>query len=276
MHGIVADQSTGLSAEGEGTPLLDLDGFNGPLESLLALARAHEIDLTRLSVTALVDQLAAALRYAPAATPLGQKGDWVVMAAWLVQLRSRLLLPADVPAQQKAEAEADQLRHRLVDLQAMQALAQWLDDRPQLGREVFTRGCPEGFVAAIGVAHAADVVAFLWASLALFDDASDAVDTAAVYRPRRWDWYSIPEARARLLRLLAEAPAGERFERFLPDMPAADADDGQTLSLNLHRLAWGSTLIASLELAKQGDLILAQEDLFTPIHVSPAPAPPPA
>jgi hypothetical protein len=60
-------------------------------------------------------------------------------------------------------------------------------------------------------------MAFLWASLALFDDASDAVDTAAVYRPRRWDWHSIPEARARILRLLAEAPAGERFERFLPD-----------------------------------------------------------
>jgi segregation and condensation protein A len=276
MHGIVAERSTGPGGEGEGTPRLDLDGFSGPLERLLALALAHEIDLTRLSVTALVDQLAAALRYAPAATPLGQKGDWVVMAAWLVQLRSRLLLPADVPAQQKAEAEADQLRGRLVDLQAMQALAQWLDDRTQLGRDVFTRGCPEGLVAANGGAPGVDVVAFLWASLVLFDDANDAVDTAAVYRPRRWDWYSIPEARARILRLLTAAPAGERFEWFLPDMPAEDADGGQTLSLNLHRLAWGSTFIASLELAKQGDLTLAQEDLFTPIHVSPALAPPPA
>jgi segregation and condensation protein A len=276
MHGVVADRSTGPGGEGEGTPLLDLDGFSGPLERLLALARAHEIDLTRLSVTALVDQLAAALRCAPAATPLGQKGDWVVMAAWLVQLRSRLLLPADLPEQQKAAAEADQLRHRLVDLRAMQALAQWLDDRPQLGRDVFTRGCPDGSVAAIGGAPAVDVVAFLWASLALFDDASDAVDTTAVYQPRRWDWYSIPEARARILRLLATAPAGERFERFLPDMPKEDADGGQASSPSLRRQAWGSTFIASLELAKQGDLLLAQEDLFTPIRVSPAPAPPPA
>lgn len=129
----------------------------------------------------------------------------------------------------------------------MQALARWLDDRPQLGRDVFTRDCPEGFVAAIGVAPVADVVAFLWASLALFDDASDAVDTAAIYRPRRWDWYSIPEARARILRLLAETLAGERFERFLPDMPAADADGRQ---VSLRRAAWGSTFIASLELAK--------------------------
>ena len=79
------------------------------MERLLALARVHQIDLTRLSVTALVDQLAAALRCAPAATLLGQKGDWVVMAAWLVQLRSCMLLPADLPEQQEAEAEADQL-----------------------------------------------------------------------------------------------------------------------------------------------------------------------
>ena len=109
------------------------------------------------------------------------------MAAWLVQLRSCLLLPADVPEQQKAAAEADQLRHRLVDLHAMQVLARWLDDRPQLGRDVFTRDCPEGLAAAIGGAPAVDVVAFLWASLAMFDDASDAVDTTAVYRPRRWE-----------------------------------------------------------------------------------------
>lgn len=69
------------------TPLLDLDGFTGPLERLLTLARAHEIDLARLSLVALVDQLAAALRAAPAA-PLGHKGNWVVMTAWLVELRS--------------------------------------------------------------------------------------------------------------------------------------------------------------------------------------------
>ena len=67
------------------------------------------------------------------------------MAAWLVQLRARLLLPADAPARQDAAAQADQLRERLVALQAMQALAGWLARRPQLGRDVFARGRPEVF-----------------------------------------------------------------------------------------------------------------------------------
>src|SRR5271166_831440 len=92
MDGVVADHLSGRA--GEGTPVLDLDGYSGPLDQLLALAR--EIDLTHLPLVAFVDQLVAALHHAPPATPLGQKGDWVVMTAWLVQLRSRLLLPADV------------------------------------------------------------------------------------------------------------------------------------------------------------------------------------
>src|SRR5476651_496147 len=90
----------------EGSPSLALDGFSGPLDHLLSLARAQKIDLSGISLTALLDQLAAALRQAPAATPLAQKGDWVVMAAWLVQLRALLLLPADAPAQQNAVVEA--------------------------------------------------------------------------------------------------------------------------------------------------------------------------
>lgn len=113
----------------EGTPLLALDGFDGPLAQLLALARAQQLDLGRLSLTVLLEQLEAALRQAPATMPLGQKGDWVVMAAWLLQLRSRLLLPTDAPAQSDAAAEADQLRDHLVALQDMQALAVWLERR---------------------------------------------------------------------------------------------------------------------------------------------------
>jgi segregation and condensation protein A len=197
------------------------------------------------------------LHHAPPATPLGQKSDWVVMTAWLVQLRSHLLLPADPAVQPQAEAQAVELRDRLVDLQAMQALARWLDGRPQLGRDVFARGQPEDFAAALGAEHDVDVVGFLWASLALFDEAEDAVDTAEVYRPRRRDWYSVAAARARILALLAEAPEGERFERFLPDVPNEAGE--QTPSHVRRGLAWGCTFVASLELAKQGDLTLAQE-----------------
>jgi segregation and condensation protein A len=276
MNGLAADHPNGRPGGGEGTPLLELDGFSGRLDQLLALARAHEIDLTRLPLVALVDQLAAALDHAPPATPLGQKGDWVVMTAWLVQLRSRLLLPADPAEAPQAEAQAVELRDRLVDLQAMQALARWLDSRKQLGHEVFARGQPEDFAAAIGVAHEVDVVGFLWASLALFEEVDDAVDTAAVYRPRRRDWYSVAAARARILALLADAPEGERFERFLPDMSNDASADEQTQSRVRRGLAWSCTLVASLELAKQGDLTLAQEGFLTPIHLRPpagAPSP---
>jgi len=275
MDGIVADQLNQRAGEGEGTPVLDLDGFSGPLDRLLALARAHEIDLTRLSLGALVDQLAAALDHAPPATPLGQKGDWVVMTAWLMQLRSRLLLPADPAVQSQAEAQAVELRDRLVDLQAMQALARWLDARPQLGRDVFARGQPEAFAAAIGAAPDVDVVGFLWASLALFDEVDDAADTAEVYRPRRRSWFSVAAARTRILALLTDAPDGQRLERFLPDIPDEAVAGEATPSQVRRGLAWGCTFVASLELAKQGDLTLAQEALFAPIHVRPRSAPPP-
>ena len=273
MDGGIADHRNGRA--GEGTPVLDLDGYSGPLDQLLVLARAHEIDLTRLPLVALVDQLATALQHAPPATPLGQKGDWVVMTAWLVQLRSRLLLPADPAGQPAAEAQAVELRDRLVDLQAMQALARWLDGRPQLGRDVFARGPPEDFAAAIGAEPDVDVVGFLWASLALFDEVEDAVDTAAVYQPRRQDGYSVVAARARILALLAQAPDGGCLEQFLPDAAEA-AMTGEAIRSRVGRgLAWGCTFVASLELAKQGDLTLAQEGLFEPIHVRPPAAPPP-
>ena len=142
------DRSEPGAGEG-GSPFLTLDGFAGPLDHLLTLARAQKIELEEISLTALVDQLVAALRQAPANMPLGQKGNWVVMAAWLVQLRARLLLPADSPAQQEAAAEADQFRGRLVALEDMQALAGWLERRPQLGHDVFARGRPEVFGVSV-------------------------------------------------------------------------------------------------------------------------------
>jgi segregation and condensation protein A len=257
-----------------GTPHLTLDGFIGPLDHLLTLARAQKVDLSEISLAALVDQLAAALRQAPAATPLGQKGGWVVMAAWLVQLRARLLLPADTPAQQHAAAEADQLRERLVALQEMQALAAWLEQRPQLGRDMFARGQPEVFGVSIETAHAPDVIEFLWASMALFDD-TPAPDTATVYRPIHLDLHPVAEARARILRLLNESPEGALLERLLPEPRGMTEPPGITERPALQRRSgWASTLIASLELARQGDVTLAQDGVFTPIHVSwPPPRP---
>jgi segregation and condensation protein A len=244
-----------------GSPSLTLDGYSGPLDHLLALARSQKIDLAAISLAALIDQLVAALRQAPVKTPLGQKGDWVVMAAWLVQLRSRLLLAADAPVQQAAATEVDQLRTRLVALADIQALAGWLEGRPQLGHDVFARGAPEIFGIAVEPGQAVDVIEFLWASLVLFDDAPE---TAARYRPRPFAPYAVAEARDRILRLLAGMPGGSPLDQFLPDLPADDSEPWRELR---RRSGRASTFIASLELAKQGHVALAQEDTWTVIEV---------
>jgi segregation and condensation protein A len=271
-----ADSTWDEPAAGQGgTPALTLDGFAGPLDHLLALARAQKIDLAALSLVTLLDQLTAALRQAPASVPLGQKGDWVVMAAWLVQLRARLLLPADPAAQQDAAAEADQLRDRLVGLEETQALAAWLERRRQLGHDVFVRGqppsraqSPEVFGVSAEAAQAIDVIEFLWASLALFDDDAGEPDTTSVYRPPlRPELHTVADARERILRQLAEMPEGGPLECFLPEM-AGGAEAGGNFELR-RRSAWSGTLVASLELAKQGDVVLEQDAAFKPIQVGP-------
>jgi segregation and condensation protein A len=258
--------------EGEGarTPLLALDGYHGSLEGLLTLARSRRIELGKIPLLDLVDQLVAAVRDAPPATPMGQKGDWVVMASWLVQLRSLLLLPEDAPARRAAKDAADQFRDRLSGLAEIQALAAWLDRRSHLGRDVFTRGQPpEAFDLAAEGGPEVDVIEFLWASMALFDDGGPGPDISERYRPRWRELYSVAEARARILRRLAETPDGLPLDRLLPEESvAADVPAEPVLK---QRAAWTSTFVASLELAKQGEVALAQEDRFTAIHVSLAP-----
>jgi segregation and condensation protein A len=265
----IADPQTGLDGQavsdgpltaplavgpeaGEGrSPFLTLNGFTGPLDRLLALARAQKIDLFDISLTALLDQLTAALRQAPAVTSLGEKGDWVVMTAWLVQLRTRLLLPPDAPGQQEATAEADQLRGRLVALEEIQALAFWLEQRPQLGRDVFARGRPEIFGVSVEAGLAIDVIEFLWASLMLFDDAA-LPDTTMAYRPAPLVLHTVVEARERILRRLQEQPEGVALDQLLPDeAPDAGAPSRRA---RLQRSGWAATFVAG----------------FEPIHVAPA------
>jgi segregation and condensation protein A len=260
--GLAEDGSNG----GQGAPFLTLEGFHGPLDHLLALARTQKVDLSAISLRALLDQLTAALQQAPPAVPLGQKGDWVVMAAWLVQLRARLL-PADLCAQQDAAAEVGQLRDRLAALQETQTLAGWLERRPQLGHEVFARGQPEIFGVSVETAEVVDVIEFLWASLALFDDDAGEPDTTSVYRPPlRLELHTVANARERILQQLAETPDGAVLDRFLPDMPVSA--EGEAYSQLRRRSAWSSTFTASLELARQGEVALAQGEAFAPIHLS--------
>ncbi len=257
------EPQAGQGGEGR-TPRLALDGFSGQLDWLLALARARRIDLGRLSLPDLLDQLAAALHEASGAIPLGEQGDWVVMAAGLLLLRSRLLLPADTPAQRRADAEAGRLRAGLVGLGQVQALASWLDRQPRLGRDVFARGQPELLGVETATAHEADVIEFLWASLARFDDDLPAGDMAPRYRPVWLDLHSIADARDRILRRWP-------ITRSPPARPTAAgaAGSGAAPESRLRaRSRWTSTFVAGLELAKQGDVALDQETAFGPIQVS--------
>ena len=266
----------------EGAPSLVLDGYAGPLPRLLALARAHQVDLARLSLPDLVDQLAAAVHRAGPSVPLGQRADWLVMAAWLLQLRSRLLLPQDAPAADTADAnlEADRLRHGLAGLDAVQALASWLTARPQLGHDVFARGQPEWGDPAGGSGHPADVIEFLWAALTLFDADLPAAKTAAAYRPAWLDLHTVADARARIRRMLPGNPEGYTLGQLRPPPPPDGQVGGASASGTLkRRSAWSSTFVACLELARQGEVRLGQEEAFAPIQVqhgttAPVPAEP--
>jgi len=253
------------STEGH-APRLELDGFSGPLDLLLSLARAQRIDLLRLSLRGLVEQLAPALHQA---ATLAQRGDWLVMAAWLVLLRSRLLLPQATPAREAAQRQAARLRGRLLGLDRVQALTAWLDQRPQLGRDVFGRGTPDRAAVSRGARPEVDVVEFLWACLALFEDAADQADTTPRYQPRPLALHSVADARARILRFLAAAGDRQALGQLLPNAQATQ--DNASQSRLMERSAWVSTFAAILELAKQGEVALDQDGCFTPIHVSKGP-----
>jgi len=263
MDGVVADPADSMESH---APRLELDGFSGPLDLLLSLARAQRIDLRHLSLRDLVQQLAPALQQA---ATLAERGDWLVMAAWLVLLRSRLLLPLSTPARQVAQRQAGRLRGRLLELERAQALAAWLDQRPQLGRDVFDRGMPEGVAVSRNAHPEIDVVEFLWACLSLFEDDEQATDTTTSYQPRPLALHSVADARSRILKRLAATVDGQTLSQFLPHVPPAE--DSASRSEVMARSAWSSTFTASLELAKQGEVTLAQDSRFTPIHVSKGP-----
>ena len=242
-------------------PVLAVDGFEGPLDWLLEMAQARKIDLARLSIVALIDAFAIALDAALArridghAAELGRWGSWMVMAATLAFLRSRLLLPGDSPEAKAAEDEAEMLRHRLVSRAQVRAAADWLHHRPQLGRDVFGRGIGErrGDGDRIG-----DITELLRACLV----ALRVPEQADADRSRPLPLWQVSDAIARMRQLLGALPDGSPLTAFLPKVDSADP--GCALR---HRVAVSSTLVASLELARTGTLALDQDVPWTPIRV---------
>jgi segregation and condensation protein A len=249
-------------------PMLHLEGFDGPIDLLLDMAERQRIDFGRMSILVLAEQFVAAMAQLGDRVAIERRADWLVMATRLVLLRSRLLFPESPMAAAAAERDAASELRRIDDLAEMRAAAAWLGEQPVLGQDVFVRGVPERQGVHLDTTYEVDVIAFLWESLSLFEDDNDDLDTVARYRPVSADLYSVTEARDRILRMLGEGADGEELRHFLPEETATDAAlDPPEKSLRLSS-AWATIFSASLELAKQGDVGLLQEEAFRAIHLS--------
>ena len=246
-----------------GAPVLSVAGFEGPLDWLLDMVQARRIDLARLSILALIEAFCAAMA-AGLADPAGGSGslarwhDWLVMAATLTQLRARLLLPAQQPEARMARNEAEALRSKLIERVRMRAAADWLERRPQLGQQVFARGMPDSGTSAASTIGG-DITDLLRACLLVLRVPEQQEAAYRLPPPTPWP---VAEAIARLRRRLAALPEGGPLQLFLPEIEHDRAADPTHC-----RAAVASTLVAGLELARDGALTLRQEHSWLPIQV---------
>jgi segregation and condensation protein A len=238
----------------EGALVLDLDGFEGPIDLLLALAREQKVDLTRISILELADQYLAFIAEVRRVR-LELAADYLVMAAWLAYLKSRLLLPNPEPERDEPSGEemAAALAFQLQRLEAMQDVGVRLFERPLLGRDIFPRGAPE----RISVIARPAWQASLYDVLAAYADHRRR-QRASTLRIEPTQLYSMEDALERLATLLGRMPDWTSLARFLPPELAAGL---------LGRSALASTFAASLELAKAGRLELRQDGAFAPIYL---------
>lgn len=230
---------------------LDLDGFEGPLDLLLSLARAQKVDLRDISILQLVEQY---LSYVDRARVLQLElaADYLVMAAWLAYLKSAMLLPRDPATEPDPEELAVRLQLRLERLDAMREAGARLMARDRLGRDVFTRGAPEGL----------HVVREAFWSVEYYDVLAAYGRVVARTRPvlhvvRDREVVTLEAALARLGALLGSAVDWQAIERFLPDV------NGEAL----RRSALASSFLAALELARQGRAELQQDAPFAPLYI---------
>jgi segregation and condensation protein A len=229
-----------------------LDGFEGPLDLLLDLARSQKLDIANISILSLVDQYLAIIESARRIR-LELAADWLVMAAWLAWLKSRLLLPAGVEEAEDTELLSETLAGRLVELQAMRRAAQWLGARPQVGVDVFARGLPEDLTETDRSGLRLDLPGLLRGHIAALRRQA----ATRRYAPRPMVWWSVQDALRRLGAMMGQAPDWTELQRFLPDAIPAEP--------LARRAAIASTLLAGLEMARGGAIDLRQEESFGPI-----------
>lgn len=251
------DFAAAASAAEDGEALIiDLDGYEGPLHVLLALARSQKVDLMQLSILKLAEQYLAFVQEARRRR-FGLAADYLVMAAWLAYLKSRLMLPK--PEQSRAEeapAEevAARLAFRLAKLEAMREAGERLRTGPQLGREVFVRGDPE----AIRIIPSGRIEGDLYSLMSAYIGQRQK-ESQRSYTPATPRAYPLEDARDRLRRLL---PDLDRWTPLAGVAPMGTPTAGPSRASYL-----ASTLSASLELVKEGDLEARQMEAFADIYL---------
>jgi segregation and condensation protein A len=240
-------------AADEPTLVVDVEGYEGPLDLLLALARHQKVDLAKISILALADQY---LTFVEAARKLRLElaADYLVMAAWLAFLKSRLLLPeppaADGPS---AEEMATALANRLRRLEAIREAANRLMTRPQFGRDVFGRGQPE----QIAEIRHPNWTATLYDLLTAYSAQRQRRVLATVHLAKRTVW-SLGEARASLERLVGLADDWSSLDEFLLAYVVEPSQRATVMA---------SSFAAALEMVREGEADIQQQTAFAPIYM---------
>lgn len=234
--------------------IIEVDGFEGPLDLLLALARNQRVDIAKISVLQLADQYLAFMESARSRR-LELAADYLVMAAWLIYFKSRLVLPqAETDAGPGVDEMAAALRWRLQRLQAMRDSAVRLMARDRLGRDVFQRGAPE----PVRVARTRKYSDTLYDLLTAYSQQRIRLLGHRVLEVVRAPIFLIEEARARIERMLGQIPNWSLLVRFLPPGWGMGAR---------RRTALASTFLAALELARDGRLEIRQMAPFGEIFL---------
>ncbi|MDR3509955.1 MAG: ScpA family protein [Caulobacteraceae bacterium] len=254
------DFSAANNAAEDGEALIiDVEGYEGPLHVLLALARNQKVDLLQLSITKLAEQYLAFVQSARRVR-FSLAADYLVMAAWLAYLKSRLLLPKperknaeEPPAEEMAAA----LAFRLAKLDAMRQAVEALKARPQLGRDVFTRGDPDAVQITSSSRFEGDLYALIQAYVG-----QRRKDATRRYQPRVQEAYPLEDARRRLRSKIPQMAKWITLATIAPKRAANDTDLGPSRASYL-----ASTLAAGLELVREGELEARQSEHFADIYL---------
>lgn len=239
-------------ADSEPALVVDVGGYEGPLDLLLTLARQQKVDLSKISILALADQYLAFIE-AARKIRLELAGDYLVMAAWLAYLKSRLLLPEPPsPDGPSAEEMATALANRLRRLEAIREAANRLMNRPQFQRDIFPRGNPE----SIAEIRHPKYTATLYDLLTAYAAQRQQRVLASVHLAKRTVW-SLSEARASLERLVGMAEDWSCLDDLLMQYVV---DPSQRATV------FASSFASALELVREGEMELNQKQAFAPLY----------